>query len=133
MINLHAPTRRPDACRRRMRLPFEVERVLLTVTSRQGKQVNFEVTPRNISTEGLAVLHGQYLYEGSACIVVLPMLDGRMARLGGRIVNCRYICGRVHEVSIHFNEPIELQHFVPLSEQQTDRARREYALVREGH
>lgn len=77
-----------------------------------GAPVHFVVRPRNISAGGIAVLHGSFLYPGTACGIALRGLDGRTLLVNGRILHCRCVHGRAHEVNIRFVQPIEIEKFV---------------------
>ncbi len=78
----------------------------------EGKAVQFVVRPRNLSVGGISVLHGGFLYPGTACVITLRAVDGEQVRAAGMVVRCRCVHGRAHEVNIHFDEPIEIDDFV---------------------
>ncbi len=80
----------------------------------EGTQVQFVVRPRNLSAGGIAVLHGSFLYPGTPCAIMLRELHGEQTLVEGRIVHCRCVHGRAHEVHIRFGEPIEIERFVDL-------------------
>ena len=76
-----------------------------------GRQLHAMI-PRNISRMGMSLLHGQFVYNGTTCVVSLKTLGGELASVRGKVVRCQLVTGRVHELSIHFDEPIELADFV---------------------
>lgn len=78
----------------------------------EGTQVHFVVRPRNLSAGGIAVLHGSFLYPGTACAIVLRELHGAQTLVEGRVIHCRCVHGRAHEVNIRFSQPIEIERFV---------------------
>jgi hypothetical protein len=79
-----------------------------------GLRFQFIVRPRNLSAGGISVLHGGFLYAGTACAVTLRTVDGEQLPVAGRIIRCRCVHGRAHELNIHFTEPIALERFVDL-------------------
>jgi len=75
----------------------------------------YALAPRNISRTGLSLLHGKFVYGGTNCVVGLPALDGQVIPARGRVIWCRLIAGRVHELGIRFDEPIDVGEFVAQS------------------
>lgn len=84
----------------------------LEVTHPGGTTVRFVVKPRNISRTGLSVLHGGFVHAGTPCSVPLRNLTGQTVPVKGRVVACRHIRGRVHEVGVEFVSPIDITRFV---------------------
>jgi hypothetical protein len=77
-----------------------------------ASNVAFVVRPRNLSAGGISVLHGAFLYPSTQCTITLKTLAGEPVRIPGRVVRCRCVHGRAHEVNIGFNEPIEMADFL---------------------
>ena len=99
--------------RRNKRLPYRSTRGLtLEVTHPGGSTMRFVVKPRNISRTGLSVLHGGFIHTHTQCVIPLRSLTGKPALIRGRIVTCRHIRGRVHELGIEFDQAIVLAQFV---------------------
>ncbi len=98
--------------RRQMRVSYDVARVIVALAQPDGGVGKYSVVPRNLSAQGMAFIHGRFIYEDSRCEVVLPTLDGSWTRKYGSIVMCRHVRGCVHEASIVFDEPICLETFV---------------------
>lgn len=99
--------------RRSKRLPYKnVRGLTLELTHPGGSTVRFVVKPRNISRTGLSVLHGGFIHTGTPCIVPLRSLTGKTTLVGAKVVMCRHIRGRVHELGMVFDQPIELTQFV---------------------
>jgi hypothetical protein len=80
-----------------------------------GHAVRFLVRARDISCGGISVLHGAFVYPGTECVVTLRTRDGEFVRAGGRILRCRCVRGRVHEVGIVFTDRIDVENFVTLA------------------
>ncbi len=79
-----------------------------------GFQFQFIVRPRNLSVGGISVLHGGFLYAGTACTITLRTIDGEQLRVAGEIIRCRCVHGRAHELNVHFDQPIEIENFIDL-------------------
>ena len=72
----------------------------------------YALYPRNISSLGMSLLHGKFVYDGTACVVGLQTLDGQVVPVRAHVVHCRLITGRIHELGVRFDEPIELADFL---------------------
>ena len=114
-----------DANRRRLRVDNNIGQVIVAVTHPNGAHVTFSVVPRNLSANGLAFLHGRFVYAGSVCKLALPRLDGQNTMVAAKIVNCRHLGGVVHEVAVNFEQTIDLTQFVKLDEKAQKRIREE--------
>jgi hypothetical protein len=77
-----------------------------------GAALRYVVRPRSLSTGGISVLHGTFVYPGTLCTILLPCLSGRRVPIEGRVVRCRCVRGRIHDVEIKFDEPIDLDDFL---------------------
>jgi CheY-like chemotaxis protein len=112
--------------RRGVRVPFNIGTIVIAVTQPSGHSVRYAVAPRNLSTRGLAFVHGRFLYKNSALQVLLPDVDRKSIQiLTGLVLDCRHITGLIHEVSVKFDKPMDLRRFVKLDMEQTARSRRE--------
>lgn len=103
-----------DVERRNLRVSYNASGVRVTVCT-AGAEVTFDVVPRNLSRMGMAFLHGRFVYPDTPCHVALPTQDGSGTFIDGRIRMCRHIGGIVHEVSVVFNEPIDLSLLVDMT------------------
>ncbi len=112
--------------RRGVRVPFNIGTIVIAVTQPSGHAVRYAVAPRNLSTRGLAFVHGRFLYKNSALQILLPDVDRKSIQiLTGFVLDCRHITGLIHEVSVKFDKPMDLRRFVKLDMEQTARSRRE--------
>ncbi len=109
-----ASHRRFGAERRSPRLRCRGEEMAVRVLHPGGSQMIYNVTPRNISTGGMAFLHGAFLHPGSRCHIALRRLDGEMTLVTGCIVDCRHLHAHIHEAALRFDKPIELAAFAAL-------------------
>ncbi len=112
--------------RRSLRARYQAGNLPVAITHPNGTVTSYSVIPRNLSTRGFAFIHGRFLYVGSPCEVELVTLTGESVPTEGRVLNCRHVTGITHEVSVLFNQPIDLRRFVELEENETRRAAEEY-------
>lgn len=116
----------PNGRQRRMRVPFENPNVVIECDDGSSNRVRYQVIARNLSTCGIAFIHGQFMHAGRRCTVEIPTLEsGPPFRVEGRVERCRLIAGRVHELSIVFAQAINLSKFVVLDSMSEMRAREE--------
>ena len=101
--------------RRALRVQYSASRAVLTLHAPTGGDTKFAVVPRNLSRNGLAFVHGRFIYSDSRVEVMLKSLDGKWHEIPGVIRLCRHVSGIVHEVSVVFDESIDLNDFVELS------------------
>lgn len=112
--------------RRGVRVPFNIGTIVIVVTQPSGHVVRYAVAPRNLSTRGLAFIHGRFLYKNSAVEVLLPDVDRKSIQcITGFVLDCRHVNGLSHEVSVKFDKPMDLRRFVRLDMEQAARSRRE--------
>lgn len=65
----------------------------------------FEVVASSLSDEGVSFFHGMFVYPGSMCRVHLPIAEGRVDQVVGRVMWCKSVSGAVHEVGVVFERP----------------------------
>ena len=87
-----------------------------------GSKVDFLVRPRNISTYGVSVLHGAFLHPGTECVLCLRTRSGDSVMVWAKLLRCRCVQGRTHELSLLFTKPIEIEKFVVVEPAGTDSA-----------
>ena len=90
----------------------DIARLAVRLGDEQIGRLLYAMIPRNISRTGMSLLHGQFVYNGTTCVVGLKTLGGELASVRGKVGRCRLVTGRVHELGIDFDEPIELADFV---------------------
>jgi hypothetical protein len=76
-----------------------------------GAWNTYVVKPRAVHEHAMTFLHGSYVHRGVRSDVLLRDAHGRPVQLGGTVVMCRHVCGRVHEVVTTFDNPIDLRSF----------------------
>jgi hypothetical protein len=100
------------------RVPYRAApRVAVIIESEQLGKRTYALIPRNISRMGMSLLHGKFVYDGTPCVAGLKALDGQLVPVRGKVTWCRLIAGRIHEMGLQFEEPIDLDDFVPAGEE----------------
>jgi hypothetical protein len=100
------------------RVPYRATpRVAVIIESEELGKRTYALIPRNISRMGISLLHGKFVYDGTPCVTGLKALDGQLVPVRGKVAWCRLITGRIHEIGIQFEEPIDLDDFVPSDEE----------------
>ncbi|MEM6391921.1 MAG: hypothetical protein AAF797_04040 [Planctomycetota bacterium] len=97
------------------RIPYRnLSSVLLAVAPPDPKDEwsRFKVRPRDISTGGFGFLHGSYLHTGSPCLAVLGAHGRGLVTVRGTIARCEFLRGKLHQVGIRFDQPIDVEPFL---------------------
>lgn len=73
---------------------------------------------RNISTNGMSLLHSSFFYPETPCRITIPLRAVGYADLvvRGTIRRCTHWKGIVHELGIEFDEAIDMSRVVPRNE-----------------
>ncbi|HEX8875257.1 MAG TPA: PilZ domain-containing protein [Phycisphaerales bacterium] len=101
----HAPDRRKrsEARHDASRLPD----ITIEVRGPSGDVQTHTVPPVDLSPGGMAFLHCSFLYPGSAISATLRTRDGEQMSVTGKVMRCEHVSGRVHEVGVKLDHPID--------------------------
>ena len=111
--------------RRDLRLRYHCGACEATLVGSGSAEVRHVITPRNLSRRGFAFIHGQYVHGGTRCCIDLIDLDENKREVRGSVARCQHLSGIIHEVTVLFDEPIDLDRFVELDAAQLRRLSRE--------
>lgn len=78
------------------------------------------VIPRDVSEGGVSFLHGVFVYSGTTCVTLLRTRDNETMLVPGKVVRCTHVAGRVHEVGVKFDHPIDVAPFLASHEKNTN-------------
>ena len=78
----------------------------------EGTPKRYLVYPRSLSPGSMHFLHGGFVYPKSTCQILLRVGDREKVLAVGKIAQCRSVRGRIHEVTVAFNAPINVPGFV---------------------
>ena len=79
----------------------------LDVTNRDGSTRAFLVRPFDISLGGVGLLHGGYIHVGTIVSVIMPMGDGELLRMPGKVARCELIRNRIHLIGVQFERELD--------------------------
>ena len=123
---LKQPKPAHEGARRGIRVPYNSSFVTVSITNPGGNVVKYSVIPRNLSRQGIAFLHGRFIYPDSKCSITLQTLDDENMTMDGVIVRCNHLAGMIHEVAAVFNSPIDLTLFANLTPSEEESHTEEY-------
>lgn len=104
---LEANAGTPPDCRRGARYRYRIKTLVVHMQQPGfATPVSYLVVGRNISTQGLAFLHGGYVHTNTRCLVQLITSYGTWNDVSCTVVRCRYIEGNIHEVVVKFDEMV---------------------------
>ncbi len=79
--------------------------------SNAGPMAPYSVPTRWLSDEAVGCLYGSFVHRGNPCRVVLMTPYGTWHEQQGAVGACIHVGGHVHELEIHFTQPIDLSYF----------------------
>ena len=78
-----------------------------------GNATSHLVRTRNLSVGGVGLIHSSFLYPRTSCHLALRTVWGESVALPGKILWCRHVTGRCHEIGVRFDQLIQIDEFVP--------------------
>ena len=94
-------------------------RTLVRICHPRGNCTTYLVKPRDIHTDGFVFLHGAFVHLGAECSMLVRARAGQPTQLSAKVIDCRHVSGRVHEVVASFDQPIRLEDYM-LGDQEAD-------------
>lgn len=111
-----AVSKRGDKRRRQPRHRYRHLDVLMTVHQMGGGMHRFLVPTRDISANGVSILHGGYLHTGTDVKMHLPTVSGQTTLVEGAVLSCEHVVGAVHLIVVMFYHQIDPRTFVASAE-----------------
>lgn len=108
------PNRGPSS---RSRHPYTRQVMLTLYPSNAGRDAasearRFLAHGRSINPRGAAILHGAFVHAETPCELQLVTADGERTLVRGRVVDCRHLTKRVHELSVEFDTPVDVTAYI---------------------
>ncbi len=103
----------PNAKRQYARWPFPCATVRLELAQPSGARSSLHLACRNLSCQGVGLLHSAYLHPGGRCTLHLPAPGGGDIAIPGVLVRCSHRGGMVHELGVRFDRLIDVRKVVP--------------------
>lgn len=101
-----------ESLRQTKRWRLQSQRAVLSLKSQTGELQRMLAFPRNVSTGGASLLFGGFLHTGTPCQVTLRTLGGISEPVPGVVRRCRHVAGRVHELGIEFDRPVNPREYL---------------------
>lgn len=96
----------------RVRYEWRVRSLIRTSQPGSREPQTYLVYTRNISRGGIGLIHGMFLHAGTGVVVMLRTRDGACVAISGLVRWCNHLHGRLHEVGVQFEQPIDLDRFL---------------------
>jgi len=87
-------------------------RTLVRICHPRGNCTTYLVKPRDIHTDGFVFLHGAFVHIGAECSMLVRACDARPTQLSAKVIACRHVTGRIHEIVARFDQPVRLEDYV---------------------
>ncbi len=88
---------------------FRQQSLAVRLVQPGGSIVETRMACRNLSQQGIGLLHRAYVHIGTECLVTLPHPAKGDQDYRGRVVRCLHVAGMVHEIGIRFESDIPLR------------------------
>lgn len=98
--------------RRSRRWSFAGPKAVLTMIDRLGERRHYVAASRNLSTTGIAVVFGMFIHPGTRCLISLRTRSGNPSTHAATVRHSRLMRGRLHDLGIEFDTPINPLDFV---------------------
>lgn len=95
------------------RFPYRKRTTVIEFKRPEGSMTAFLVPTRNLSRNGMCVLHSGFVHEETRCEIQLVTTHNMWQTVEGIIRWCRYVEGRIHHLGIRFDQPIDVAAFCP--------------------
>ena len=103
---------RPERREAAERLSFRHRDIALIVEHPGGGIGSYHICTRNLTPQGVSVVHGGYLHRGTRAKILLPTIWGGEEAIRGRVLWCRVLSGMIHEAGVRFETPVDLWRFL---------------------
>lgn len=94
-----------------LRWAFRRETISIELHQPGGSTARVDMVARNLSAGGMSLLHSAFVYPNTKVLVRLPGVSAGFVDVRGKVARCLHVQGRVHEVGVQFDEPVEMRSF----------------------
>lgn len=113
---LDAKEGEPRIQRNYARWPFRLQTINLKIRHPGGTETELIVAARNLSAQGMSLLHSSFVYPGSKCSIDLPRPRCGTICIQAKIAWCSHVRGVLHELGVVFDEIINVREFIERDE-----------------
>lgn len=100
-----------DKKRADQRYPYRHKALPVEMLLPDGENLSLRVPSRDLSRFGISFLHSGYVYVGTRCRIQLVTIHNNWQTAEGTVIRCLYIEGRVHDIGVKFDNPIDVATF----------------------
>lgn len=101
-----------DFKRRTVRWDFIKGSIRIEMRQPGGATTNLSYAARNLSSDGVGILHCSYVHPGTVCTVYLPSPRGGEIPIESSVMRCKHFKGLIHEVGLKFKTAINVRDFL---------------------
>nr|MCU0688334.1 response regulator [Phycisphaerales bacterium] len=98
--------------RRTVRWDFVKGSLRIEMRQPGGATTNLRYAARNLSSDGVGILHSAYVHAGTTCVVFLPQPRGGEIAVDAVVMRCKHFKGLIHEVGLKFKTPVNVRDFL---------------------
>ncbi len=107
-----------DSQRRSRRWGLAGKKILVTIVDESGNQQHFVSAARDLSSGGLAFLHGGFLHTGTSCLVTVPTADPSQSQtVRAKVRRCRHLQKHLHDIGVEFEHAVDPRGFVDFGDE----------------
>ncbi|MFQ5423915.1 MAG: response regulator [Phycisphaerae bacterium] len=90
---------------------FRKDNVHIEIKNSEGTTSEFLLPARTLSAETMAFLHLGFIHTGTPCRIQLVTNHNMWHSVEATVEACRYVAGRLHDVRVRFDQPIDVAMF----------------------
>ena len=106
-------SRKPAKCRRgHARLKYPRDTIAVHIKQSGGSGLDVVMAAQDIGVNGIGLLYPHFLHVGTECRVTLRRRLGGEDTVSGTVVQCRFVGGICHAVSVKFAAPLFVKHYL---------------------
>ena len=87
-------------------------RVILSTVNEADQTTRQLSVARNLSSSGVALITGAFVYPGTSCTVMFKNLKGDIRTERGSVTRCRHVQGHIHDVGIRLDSTVDPREFI---------------------
>lgn len=111
-LNRNRPPEQDSWRRRSRRWPCQFQRIVLTLEDGQSGRRHYAIVPRDISIDGICVIHGSFVHAGTRCAVTMRTVNWAAHTISGTVLRCHHLRGHLHELGISFHSRLSPRDYI---------------------
>lgn len=98
--------------RREERRPYYAKIEIVPMAASGTAATRYRVQSRNLTSRGVGLLHGTFMYTGTPCAVYMLKLDQSTQLCRGQVVRCQLVRRNIHDIGVRFDKRIALVDYI---------------------